>query len=294
MKYLARIKQQIKKEQTDLANGFAKLIGYQSISDEKSIVEREQCGREVRKFLKDKFDVIVDLYPKEYTKKLRNIIKDIDTVDNNDIFICFKQILRNFRARLISKKRYEWQPLAKRQTYFLEYKIICETTMAHFKEQEASRKRKITENTTAVVVAEPEEKKSKVSNTQMLSTPVENTQGEKIDVENTQVPDTQVPDTQIINTTTVENNVEAVNTEKEQKEVVQEQVVQNEENPITNSSPINPTVNPTSPNINPTVNPTMNEEAADTTTSEKEGEKRDNLSPRTTPVVSPVVSPLSL
>lgn len=280
MKYLARIKQQIKKEQTDLANGFAKLIGYQSISDEKSIVERESCGLEVRKFLKDKFDVIVDLYPKEYTKKLRNIIKDIDTVDNNDIFICFKQVLRNFRARLISKKRYEWQPLAKRQTYILEYKIICETTMAQFKEKEASRKRKITETASVEVVAEPEEKKNKVSNTQ----------GEKIDVENTQVQDTPVENTQVPDTP-VENTVEAVNTEKEQKEVVQEQVVQNEENPITNSSPINPTVNPTSPNINPTVN----EEAADTTTFEKEGEKKgDNISPRTTPVVSPVVSPLSL
>lgn len=283
MKYLARIKQQIKKEQTDLANGFAKLIGYQSISDEKSIVEREQCGREVRKFLKEKFEVIMDLYPKEYTKKLRSIIKDIDTVDNNDIFICFKQVLRNFRARLISKKRYEWQPLAKRQTYVLEYKIICETTMAQFKEQEASRKRKITETASVEVVAEPQEKKSKVSNTQMLSTPVENTQMLSTPAENTEMSTTPVQKIEEKNNEVATVVLEVVNMEKEQKEVVEE----HEDKPITNSSPINPTVNPTSPDINPTSTPTMNEEAADTTTSEKEGEN-------TTPVVSPVVSPLSL
>ena len=51
---------------------------------------------------------------------------DADT-DLGEILVIFKQILRSQKARLISRKRYDWNVEQRRQSYTLEYRIISAT-----------------------------------------------------------------------------------------------------------------------------------------------------------------------
>ena len=56
------------------------------------------------------------------------LLKDINAeTDPGEILIIFKQILRSQKARLISRKRYDWNTTERRQSYTLEYRIISAT-----------------------------------------------------------------------------------------------------------------------------------------------------------------------
>ena len=55
----------------------------------------------------------------------------LDTIDANtdlgNVLVIFKQILRSQKARLISRKRYDWNVEQRRQSYTIEYRIISAT-----------------------------------------------------------------------------------------------------------------------------------------------------------------------
>ena len=83
-------------------------------------------GKDAWKWLIKNKQLLLDSFPKEHTKKLRSLEVINEETDVADIIVCFKQVLRSpcIRARMISRKRYEWNTVRKRQNYVLEYKII--------------------------------------------------------------------------------------------------------------------------------------------------------------------------
>jgi len=126
MKLLQALRLQIAEEQTKIANVFAKQVGFNSIHDSHTVIEREHA-KHAWKWLVNNKQLLLDSFPKENVKKLLMV----DTVDANtdlsEILVIFKQILRSQKARLISRKRYDWNVEQRRQSYTLEYRIISAT-----------------------------------------------------------------------------------------------------------------------------------------------------------------------
>lgn len=126
MKLLQALRQQICAEQTKVANIFAKEVGFNSIHDSSTVIEREDA-KHAWKWLVENKQLLLDSFPKENVKKLL-MLDTIDAeTDLGDILIIFKQILRSQKARLISRKRYDWNVEQRRQNYTLEYRIISAT-----------------------------------------------------------------------------------------------------------------------------------------------------------------------
>ena len=126
MKLLQALRQQIAQEQTKTANVFAKEVGFNSIHDSHTVIEREDA-KHAWKWLVNNKQLLLDSFPKENVKKLLMLDNlDADT-DLGDILVIFKQILRSQKARLISRKRYDWNVEQRRQAYTLEYRIISAT-----------------------------------------------------------------------------------------------------------------------------------------------------------------------
>ena len=126
MKLLEALRQQIAHEQTKIANVLAKQVGFNSIHDSHTVIEREHA-KHAWKWLVNNKQLLLDSFPKENVKKLLML----DTIDANtdlgEILVIFKQILRSQKARLISRKRYDWNVEQRRQSYTLEYRIISAT-----------------------------------------------------------------------------------------------------------------------------------------------------------------------
>lgn len=126
MKLLQALRQQIALEQTKVANLFAKQVGFNSIHDSSTVIEREHAKNAWKWLLQNK-QLLLDSFPKENVKKLMMLDTiDADT-DLGEILVIFKQILRSQKARLISRKRYDWNVEQRRQSYTLEYRIISAT-----------------------------------------------------------------------------------------------------------------------------------------------------------------------
>ena len=126
MKLLQALRQQIAAEQTKVANLFAKQVGFNSIHDSSTVIEREHA-KHAWKWLVQNKQLLLDSFPKENVKKLMML----DTIDANtdlgEVLVIFKQILRSQKARLISRKRYDWNVQQRRQSYTIEYRIISAT-----------------------------------------------------------------------------------------------------------------------------------------------------------------------
>ena len=126
MKLLQALRQQIAVEQTKVANLFAKQVGFNSIHDSSTVIEREHAKHAWKWLLQNK-QLLLDSFPKENVKKLM-MLDTIDAeTDLGEILVIFKQILRSQKARLISRKRYDWNVEQRRQSYTLEYRIISAT-----------------------------------------------------------------------------------------------------------------------------------------------------------------------
>lgn len=126
MKLLQALRQQIALEQTKVANLFAKQVGFNSIHDSSTVIEREHA-KHAWKWLVQNKQLLLDSFPKENVKKLM-MLDSIDAeTDLGEILVIFKQILRSQKARLISRKRYDWNVEQRRQSYTLEYRIISAT-----------------------------------------------------------------------------------------------------------------------------------------------------------------------
>lgn len=126
MKLLQALRQQIALEQTKVANLFAKQVGFNSIHDSSTVIEREHA-KHAWKWLVQNKQLLLDSFPKENVKKLM-MIDTIDAeLDLGEVLVIFKQILRSQKARLISRKRYDWNVEQRRQSYTLEYRIISAT-----------------------------------------------------------------------------------------------------------------------------------------------------------------------
>jgi len=125
MKLLAVLRKKVALEQADIAKRFSHCLGFRHHHDNKTVVTRDH-GKDAWKWLIKNKQLLLDSFPKEHTKKLRSLEVINEETDVADIIVCFKQVLRSpcIRARMISRKRYEWNTVRKRQNYVLEYKII--------------------------------------------------------------------------------------------------------------------------------------------------------------------------
>ena len=126
MKLLNRLRQKIAEEQQKTANLFAKAIGFNSIHDSTTVIEKKDAEH-AWKFVKQNRQLLMDSFPKENVKKLLTMDEVSADTDVSEILIVFKQILRAQRCRMISRKRYDWCTVARRQKYELEYRIISST-----------------------------------------------------------------------------------------------------------------------------------------------------------------------
>ena len=126
MKLLQALRQQIALEQTKVANLFAKQVGFNSIHDSSTVIEREHA-KHAWKWLVQNKQLLLDSFPKENVKKLMMIDAIDGELDLGEVLVIFKQILRSQKARLISRKRYDWNVEQRRQSYTLEYRIISAT-----------------------------------------------------------------------------------------------------------------------------------------------------------------------
>ena len=199
MKLLQALREKIYLEQTQIADKFAKAVGFNGTHDTTTVIEREHA-KDAWKFLVKNKQLLIDSFPKENIKKLLML----DTIDSNtdlgDILICFKQILRSQKARLISRKRYDWNTQARRQSYSLEYRIISATP-----NKQHSNRSNTTPQDTQVSNTTPQD--TQVSNTSTQDTQVSNTTPQDTQVSNTSTQDTQVSnaseqDAQVSNTNT--------------------------------------------------------------------------------------------
>lgn len=126
MKLLQALRAKIYEEQRKIADTFAKQVGFNSTHDSSTVIEREHA-KHAWKWLVQNKQLLVDSFPKENIKKLI-LLPSIDKdTDLSDVLVIFKQILRSQKARLISRKRYDWNVEQRRQSYTLEYRIISLT-----------------------------------------------------------------------------------------------------------------------------------------------------------------------
>ena len=126
MKLLQALREKIYEEQAKIADMFAKAVGFNGIHDTNTVIERKNAEH-AWKFLVQNKQLLIDSFPKENIKKL-TLLPTIDKeTDLGDILVIFKQILRSQKARLISRKRYDWNVEQRRQSYSLEYRIISAT-----------------------------------------------------------------------------------------------------------------------------------------------------------------------
>ena len=123
MKLLNRLRQKIAEEQQKTANLFAKAIGFNSIHDSTTVIEKKDA-QHAWKFVKQNRQLLMDSFPKENVKKLLTMDEVSADTDVSEILVVFKQILRAQRCRMISRKRYDWDTQSRRQKYELEYRII--------------------------------------------------------------------------------------------------------------------------------------------------------------------------
>lgn len=163
----------IAEEQLKTANLFAKAIGFNSIHDSTTVIEKKNA-KEAWKFVKQNKTLLLDSFPKENVKKLLTLDEITADTDVSEILIVFKQILRAQRCRMISRKRYDWDTQSRRQKYELEYRIISSTPDPT----------PLTSNTPTPVDTTPKET---VSNTQTTET----------NISNTNMPTTEVPDVKV-------------------------------------------------------------------------------------------------
>ena len=112
MKLLAKIRDQIQKEQQKISNEFARILGFQSIHDTSTVIPREN-GKFAVEWLKKNRSTIEDNFPREATKKLRQLDQDYPDAD---VITCFRQLVRCARCRLISRKQYTWNTSNKSQS----------------------------------------------------------------------------------------------------------------------------------------------------------------------------------
>jgi len=166
MKLLQALREKIYEEQAKIADMFAKAVGFNGIHDTNTVIERKSAEH-AWKFIVQNKQLLIDSFPKENIKKLQ-LLPTIDKdTDLGDILTIFKQILRSQKARLISRKRYDWNVEQRRQSYALEYRIISATP-----------------------------NKPPPQPTPALSTPqIPNTDNTKQDMPNTQTDDTKVSTT---------------------------------------------------------------------------------------------------
>ena len=118
-----------------------------------------------------------------------------------DSLICFKQILRSQKARLISRKRYDWNTQARRQSYSLEYRIISATP-----NKQHSNRSNTTPQDTQVSNTTPQD--TQVSNTSTQDTQVSNASEQDAQVSNTNTQDTSEQDTKVSDTNTQDTNTQ--------------------------------------------------------------------------------------
>jgi len=180
MKLLNRLRQKIAEEQQKTANLFAKAIGFNSIHDSTTVIEKKDAEH-AWKFVKQNRQLLMDSFPKENVKKLLTMDEVSAETDVSDILIVFKQILRAQRCRMISRKRYDWCTVARRQKYELEYRIISSTPDP-------------TPTTTNTNTSSTPVPKEPVSTTQTTETTTTNT-----NTSTTEVPSVEVPN--VIDTT---------------------------------------------------------------------------------------------
>eukprot|EP00944_MAST-04C_sp_MAST-4C-sp1_P014658 g14658.t1 len=129
MKLLAILRAKINEEQRKTSTLFAKQLGFKSLDDTTTVIERSNCAG-VWKWIAANKQLLIDSYPKEMTKKLRTIEINEQTLPS-DILVVFKQVLRAHRSRLISRKDYSWSSNLKRQKYTLQYKILSEKKVSN-------------------------------------------------------------------------------------------------------------------------------------------------------------------
>lgn len=129
MKLLAILRAKINEEQRKTSTVFAKQLGFKSLDDTTTVIERSNCAG-VWKWIAANKQLLIDSYPKEMTKKLRSLEINEQTLPS-DILVVFKQVLRAHRSRLISRKDYSWSSNLKRQKYTLQYKILSDKKVSN-------------------------------------------------------------------------------------------------------------------------------------------------------------------
>ena len=95
MKLLAKIRDQIQKEQQKISNEFAVLLGFKSIHDTNTVIPR--CnGKKAVEWLKKNRATIEDNFPREATKKLRQLDQEYPDAD---VWICCIHIRTFFKSK---------------------------------------------------------------------------------------------------------------------------------------------------------------------------------------------------
>ena len=269
MKLLHALRQQIAAEQTKVANLFAKQVGFNSIHDSHTVIEREHA-KHAWKWLVQNKQLLLDSFPKENVKKLIML----DTIDANtdlgNVLVIFKQILRSQKARLISRKRYDWNVEQRRQSYTIEYRIISATpdptptrptpTSSTLQTHQTNQNKpntsivlvsnvKVSSNDQQIPSEIPTAAKRKLSPTPIdaLSPPDKKSK-----------PDTPHKQQQPISNTQV-SHIKVSSTDEQQQQPISNQNVSPQ--PVTNTSPVitNPSPTPTDAQI-----PTQNNTKPDT------------------------------
>lgn len=223
MKLLAKIRDQIQKEQQKISNEFAVLLGFKSIHDTNTVIPR--CnGKKAVEWLKKNRATIEDNFPREATKKLRQLDQEYPDAD---VITCFRQLVRCARCRLISRKQYTWNTSQKSQSYILQYKILSDGD-PHIKLPAS----------TPPTSQPPEKRPREETNTPVVTSQEPNTQ--EITPPPVKRPKTEPPLQEV--KTAVETIVDAVATvaETQQKELVTPVV-------SSNTPPVQPNAPPTTP-----------------------------------------------
>ena len=270
MKLLAVLRKKVALEQADIAKRFSHCLGFRHHHDNKTVVTRDH-GKDAWKWLIKNKQLLLDSFPKEHTKKLRSLEVINEETDVADIIVCFKQVLRSpcIRARMISRKRYEWNTVRKRQNYVLEYKIISnEKTSGESNVDKVCAE--TNESTNTVPTAPPAtELMDIVSNTVVLNTndttkSLSETNQTNISTVPTDTVTNTVPTTNVQPTPTVQQPTQPTPTVPQQPTQPIPQVSStNVEQTPTEQTPQVPTVQPTPTEPAPQV-PSINVEPAPT------------------------------
>jgi hypothetical protein len=96
-----------------------KSFHFASSTDRQTVITKQHCSRPTKTIQRLK-EEILNMYPKEYTKKLSS-----NKTGNDVNLTILRQLLKAHNKKLLSKRLFKWDSTRKKSVAIYQYKILA-------------------------------------------------------------------------------------------------------------------------------------------------------------------------